>query len=62
MNKSNLFIIFSFTSFLIAGEISVSISENLVNDYLGLIGDHQIPKGKNDEQALWSINLSLIHI
>ena len=46
MNKSNLFIIFSFTSFLIAGEISVSISENLVNDYLGLIGDHQIPKGK----------------
>ena len=56
MNKSNLFIIFSFTSFLIAGEISVSISENLVNDYLGLIGDHQIPKGKNNEQALWSIN------
>ena len=49
MNKSNLFIIFSFTSFLIAGEISVSISENLVNDYLGLIGDHQIPKGKNNE-------------
>ncbi len=38
-----------------AGEISVSISEELVNDYLKLIGDHQIPKGKRDDQALWSI-------
>ena len=57
MSKNNLFtIIFSFTSFLVAGEISVSISENLVNDYLSLIGDHQIPKGKSNAQALWSIN------
>ena len=38
-----------------SGEISVSISENLVNDYLKLIGDHQIPKGKPNNQALWSI-------
>ena len=45
-------IIFSVTY---SGEISVSISENLVNDYLKLIGDHQIPKGKPNNQALWSI-------
>lgn len=56
MIKNKFLLIVSFSSFLIAGEISVSISENLVNDYLQLIGDHEIPKGKNDEQALWSIN------
>ncbi len=49
---STVFFIFSISY---SGEISVSISENLVNDYLKLIGDHQIPKGKPNDQALWSI-------
>ena len=56
MIKRKIFIFSFFTSLLFSGEISVSISENLVNDYLKLIGDHEIPKGKNNEQALWSIN------
>ena len=44
---NRLFIIFSLlASSVFSGEISVSISEELVNDYLRLIGDHQIPKGK----------------
>ena len=33
----------------------MSISEELVNDYLRLIGDHQIPKGKSGNKALWTI-------
>tara|TARA_B100000214_G_scaffold142694_1_gene102113 strand:+ start:249 stop:800 length:552 start_codon:yes stop_codon:yes gene_type:complete len=54
----NKFVILSLFFFAIikAGEISVSISEDLVNDYLRLIGNHQIPKGKSDNQSLWSIN------
>ena len=53
---NRLFIIFSLlTSSVFSGEISVSISEELVNDYLKLIGDHQIPKGKSGNKALWTI-------
>ena len=53
---NRLFFIFPlFASFLFSGEISVSISEELVNDYLRLIGDHQIPKGKSGNKALWTI-------
>ena len=49
-------LIFSLLSSLIyPGEISVSISEELVNDYLDLIGSHQIPKGKKGDQAIWTI-------
>ena len=33
-------------TFLIGGEISVSISEDLVNEYLNLIGNYQIMTGK----------------
>ena len=47
------FLIFSISY---GGEISVSISESLVNDYLKLIGDHQIPRGKFDKQVLWSVH------
>ena len=43
------------TSLIYPGEISVSISEELVNDYLDLIGSHQIPKGKKGDQAIWTI-------
>ena len=42
-------------TFLLGGEISVSISENLVNEYLNLIGNHQIIRGKKDNQATWTI-------
>ena len=55
MIKRSLSITLLFFSVTYSGEISVSISENLVNDYLKLIGDHQIPKGKPNNQALWSI-------
>ena len=48
-------IVLLLTSSVLAGEISVSISEDLVNDYLRLIGDHQIPKGKSGNEALWTI-------
>ena len=49
---NRLFIIFSLlASSVFSGEISVSISEELVNDYLRLIGDHQIPKGKEWKQS-----------
>lgn len=42
-------------TFLLGGEISVSISEDLVNEYLNLIGNHQIMRGKKDNQATWTI-------
>ena len=47
-------LLFSLT-FLLGGEISVSISEDLVNEYLNLIGNHQIVTGKKDNQATWTI-------
>ena len=56
MIKKNIFYLICFISFLSAGEISVSISEALVNDYLKLLDKHEIPRGKNNDQALWSIN------
>jgi len=43
-------------TFLIGGEISVSISEDLVNEYLKLIGNYQIMTGKKGDQATWTIN------
>lgn len=43
-------------TFLIGGEISVSISEDLVNEYLNLIGNYQIVTGKKGDQATWTIN------
>ncbi len=49
--------IFSYLfTFLIGGEISISISEDLVNEYLELIGNHQIVTGKKGNQATWTIN------
>ena len=55
MNKSFIVINIFYLSLALAGEISVSISEGLVNEYLQLIGDHEIPKGKKGDQALWAI-------
>ena len=55
MNKFLPVLLFSLT-FLIGGEISVSISEDLVNEYLNIIGNYQIVTGKKDNQATWTIN------
>tara|TARA_Y100001970_G_scaffold292240_1_gene432657 strand:+ start:1847 stop:2389 length:543 start_codon:yes stop_codon:yes gene_type:complete len=55
MNKFLITYSIFFLSVIAAGEISVSISENLVNEYLRIIGNHEIPKGKKGNQALWSI-------
>lgn len=55
MNKAFIILKIFFLSAISAGEISVSISEDLVNEYLQLIGNHDIPKGKKGDQALWSI-------
>ena len=54
MYKNFLFI-YLVTSFISASEISISISENLVNDYLKIIGNHEVPKGPKGDQAIWSI-------
>ena len=54
MKKFLTALLFSLT-LLIGGEISVSISEDLVNEYLNLIGNYQIVTGKKDNQATWTI-------
>ena len=55
MNKYIFFVFYLSTSIISGSEISISISENLVNDYLKIIGDHEIPKGPKGDQAIWSI-------
>tara|TARA_S200000501_G_C20336598_1_gene531327 strand:+ start:21 stop:563 length:543 start_codon:yes stop_codon:yes gene_type:complete len=55
MSKKITFILLFFFSIASGSEISISISENLVNDYLKLIGNHEIPKGPKENQATWSI-------
>ncbi len=54
MYKNFLFI-YLISSIVFASEISISISEDLVNDYLKIIGNHEIPKGIKGDQAIWSI-------
>ena len=54
MYKNFLFI-YLISSIISASEISISISEDLVNSYLKIIGNHEIPKGKKGDQAIWSI-------
>ena len=54
MYKRFLFIYLIMSS-ISASEISVSISEDLVNDYLKIIGNHEIPKGPIGDQGIWSI-------
>ena len=44
MHRAFLFI-YIITSIISASEISISISEDLVNDYLKIIGNHEVPKG-----------------
>tara|TARA_B100000674_G_C37350748_1_gene693983 strand:+ start:50 stop:589 length:540 start_codon:yes stop_codon:yes gene_type:complete len=54
MHRAFLFI-YIITSIISASEISISISEDLVNDYLKIIGNHEVPKGPKGNQAIWSI-------
>ena len=54
MHRAFLFI-YIITSIISASEISISISEDLVNDYLKIIGNHEVPKGPKGDQAIWSI-------
>ena len=54
MYKNFLFI-YLISSIISASEISISISEDLVKDYLKIIGNHEIPKGPKGDQAIWSI-------
>ena len=51
----NFIFIYLVTSVAYASEISISISEDLVNDYLKIIGNHEVPKGPKGNQAVWSI-------
>ncbi len=55
MSKKITIILFLSISIIFGSEISISISENLVNDYLKLIGNHEVPKGPKNDQAIWSI-------
>jgi len=55
MSVKNTFILFLLISNVLGSEISIAISENLVNDYLKLIGNHEVPKGPKGDQAMWSI-------
>ena len=55
-SMSKIFLlIYLVTSVTYASEISISISEDLVNDYLKIIGNHEVPKGPKGDQAIWSI-------
>ena len=60
MNKYIFFVFYLSTSIISGSEISISISENLVNDYLKIIGDHEIPKGPKGDQATWSIKTLML--
>ena len=51
----NFIFIYLVTSIISASEISISISEDLVNNYLKIIGNHEVPKGPKGDQAIWSI-------
>ena len=55
MSKKITIILLLSISIIFGSEISISISENLVNDYLKLIGNHEVPKGPKNDQAIWSI-------
>ena len=53
--KKSIVMFWLVSSFLCAGEISTSISEDLVNQYFKVLGSHQVMAGKKGSQAFWSI-------
>ena len=53
--KKYLIVILFFLTYLCGGEISISISEDLVNEYLTIVGNHEILAGKKENQATWTI-------
>ena len=54
MTKRTSFLLLFF-SLLFGGEVSTSISEEIVNEYFNIVGSHQIFAGKKESQSLWSI-------
>ena len=54
MTKRTYFLLFFF-SLSFGGEVSTSISEEIVNEYFTIVGSHQIFAGKKESQSLWSI-------
>ena len=51
--KAPFFLLFFSLSY--GGEVSTSISEEIVNEYFNIVGSHQIFAGKKESQSLWSI-------
>ena len=53
--KNYLTLTLFFSTYLYGGEISISISEDLVNEYISVIGNHEIFGGKREDQATWKV-------
>jgi len=53
--KNNIFILLLYFPFLLADEISVSISEAVMNDYLTLVGDFKDVSEYDDLQIMWML-------
>ena len=55
MKKKSILCVFIIFSILLGGEISLSISENLINEYLEVIGEYKTIS-KKDNKVEWIIN------
>jgi hypothetical protein len=53
--KKIIFTLFLSAPFLLAGEVSVSISEIVVNDYLALVGEFKDVSEEDEVQTIWTI-------
>ena len=53
--KKTIFTLFFYFPFLLAGEISVSISESVMNNYLTLVGDFKEVSDEDDFQIIWML-------
>ena len=53
--KKTIFTLLLYFPFLLAGEISVAISEAVMNDYLTLVGDFKDVSEEDDLQIIWML-------
>ena len=53
--KKTIFTLLFYFPILLAGEISVSISEAVMNDYLALVGDFKDVSDEDDFQIIWML-------
>ena len=53
--KKTIITLLLYFPFLLAGEISVSISETVMNDYLTLVGDFKDVSEDDDIQIIWML-------